>query len=60
MKCLAQGFSRQWCIHWPIADPVRTIGSEEKIINEFRKTSDAIKEGIIKFIAGARDAQRIA
>lgn len=34
-------------IHWPIADPVGTIGSEEKIINEFRKTRDAIKEKIL-------------
>ncbi|MBI3378106.1 MAG: arsenate reductase ArsC [Nitrospirae bacterium] len=46
-------------IHWPIADPVGTIGSEEKIINEFRKTRAAIKERIIKFIAEVRDAQRI-
>jgi len=34
-------------IHWPIADPVGTIGSEEKIMNEFRKTRDAIKEKIL-------------
>ena len=30
-------------IYWPIADPVGTIGSEEKIMNEFRKTRDEIK-----------------
>ena len=30
-------------IHWPIADPVGTIGSEEKIMNEFRRVRDGIK-----------------
>ena len=45
-------------IHWPIADPVGTIGSEEKIMNEFRKTRDEIKGRIIKFIAEVRDAQK--
>lgn len=34
-------------IHWPIADTVGTIGSEEKIMNEFRKIRDAIKEKIL-------------
>ena len=34
-------------IHWPIADPVGTIGSEEKIMNGFRKTRDEIKEKIL-------------
>lgn len=48
-------------IHWPIADPVGTIGSEEKIMNEFRKTRDAIKDKIVRFIIEeVRDAQRIA
>ncbi|MDP2279286.1 MAG: arsenate reductase ArsC, partial [Nitrospirota bacterium] len=34
-------------IHWPIADPVGTIGSEEKIINEFRRARDEIKVKIL-------------
>ncbi|MDP2279079.1 MAG: arsenate reductase ArsC [Nitrospirota bacterium] len=34
-------------LHWPIADPVGTIGFEEKIMNEFRKTRDEIKEKIL-------------
>ena len=34
-------------IHWPIADPVGTIGSEEKIMNEFRRARDEIKEKIL-------------
>jgi arsenate reductase len=37
-------------IHWPIDDPVGTIGPEEKILREFRKTRDEIKERILAFI----------
>jgi len=38
-------------IHWPIADPVGTIGSEEKIMNEFRRARDEIKEKITEFFS---------
>ncbi|MDO8747440.1 MAG: arsenate reductase ArsC [Thermodesulfovibrionales bacterium] len=34
-------------IHWPIADPVGTIGSEDKIMNEFRRARDEIKAKIL-------------
>ena len=37
-------------LHWPIKDPVGTIGTEEMIIKEFRRARDEIKEKIIKFI----------
>jgi arsenate reductase len=37
-------------IHWPIDDPVGTIGTEEEIINAFRRARDEIKERILKFI----------
>ncbi|MEW6107696.1 MAG: arsenate reductase ArsC [Nitrospirota bacterium] len=37
-------------IHWPIKDPVGTIGTEEEIMNEFRRARDEIKENIISFI----------
>ncbi len=30
-------------LHWPIHDPVGTVGSEEEIMSEFRKTRDEIK-----------------
>jgi len=33
-------------IHWPIDDPVSTIGTGEDILNAFRKTRDQIKAGI--------------
>ncbi len=29
--------------YWPVDDPVGTIGTEEEILNEFRKTRDEIK-----------------
>ena len=37
-------------IHWPIEDPVGTIGTEEEIMNEFRRARDEIKEKVQKLI----------
>jgi arsenate reductase len=37
-------------IHWPIKDPVGTVGTEEEIMDAFRKTRDEIKEKIEGFI----------
>jgi len=37
-------------IHWPIEDPVGTIGTEEEIMNEFRRARDEIKEKILKLL----------
>jgi arsenate reductase len=39
-------------IHWPIKDPVGTIGTEEEIMNEFRRARDEIKEQVKKLIQG--------
>ncbi len=42
-------------MHWPIDDPVGTVGSEEEIMNEFRRARDQIKEkieGLIKELMG--------
>ncbi len=33
-------------IHWPINDPVRATGTEEEIMNEFRRARDEIKRRI--------------
>jgi arsenate reductase (thioredoxin) len=44
-------------IHWPIKDPVGTIGTEEQIMSEFRRARDEIKEKVQSFIndiAGAK------
>lgn len=37
-------------IHWPIKDPVGTIGTEEEIMNDFRRARDEIKERVKKLI----------
>jgi len=37
-------------IHWPIEDPVGTVGTEEEVMREFRRARDEIKEGVKKLI----------
>jgi len=37
-------------IHWPLDDPARAVGSEEEVMNEFRRVRDEIKERIKSFI----------
>ena len=37
-------------IHWPIKDPVGTIGTEVEIMKEFRRARDEIKERVKKLI----------
>jgi arsenate reductase len=37
-------------IHWPIDDPATVKGSEEEIMDEFRKTRDEIRNRIRNFI----------
>jgi arsenate reductase len=37
-------------IHWPINDPVGTIGTEEEIMKEFRRARDEIKKKMVEFI----------
>ncbi|NOZ69599.1 MAG: arsenate reductase (thioredoxin) [Deferribacteres bacterium] len=36
-------------IHWPIKDPVGTVGTEEEIMNAFRRARDEIKERVKTF-----------
>lgn len=38
-------------IHWPIKDPVGVSGTEEEILNEFRRARDEIKTKIKGFIS---------
>ena len=33
-------------VHWPLADPAKAIGSEEKIMTEFRVTRDEAKRRV--------------
>lgn len=37
-------------LHWPIKDPVGTIGTEETIMKEFRRARDEIRDRIIGFL----------
>jgi arsenate reductase len=37
-------------IHWPINDPVGTLGSEVKIMKEFRRARDEIRNKVDVFI----------
>ncbi len=37
-------------LHWPIKDPVATIGSGEEVMKDFRRARDEIKEKIIEFV----------
>lgn len=37
-------------IHWPIKDPVGTIGTEEEIMKEFRRAREEIKRKILELI----------
>ncbi|MFA4828522.1 MAG: arsenate reductase ArsC [Thermodesulfovibrionales bacterium] len=41
-------------IHLPVEDPVGTIGTEEEIMNAFRKARDEIKEKVRGFISGIK------
>lgn len=37
-------------LHWPIKDPVGTLGTEETIMKEFRRARDEIRQRITKLI----------
>jgi arsenate reductase len=42
-------------IHWPLDDPAQATGSEEEILNEFRRVRDEIKERIKDFIKDVKN-----
>jgi len=37
-------------LHWPVRDPVGTVGTEEEIMEAFREARDEIKQKIIELI----------
>ena len=37
-------------IHWSLKDPAHAAGSEEEVLNEFRRVRDEIKEKIVNFL----------
>ncbi len=46
-------------IHWPIKDPVGTIGTEEEIMKEFRRARDEIKNKMLEFINSLKTKEGI-
>ena len=42
-------------IHWPIDDPVGATGTEEEIMNAFRKARDEIKGEIVRLVSTLRN-----
>lgn len=47
-------------IHWPIDDPIGTVGTEEEVLNAYRKARDEIKARVLKLIEEVKDAQKIS
>jgi len=39
-------------LHWSLSDPAKAAGTEEEIMNEFRRVRDQIKEKIADFFKG--------
>lgn len=37
-------------LHWPVVDPVATIGSSEEVMKDFRRARDEIKASIERFV----------
>ena len=45
-------------LHWPIADPSRVTGTEEEIMDQFRKTRNELKKRVFLFIQELHYANR--
>ncbi|HET6513993.1 MAG TPA: arsenate reductase ArsC [Thermodesulfovibrionales bacterium] len=41
-------------LHWPIKDPVGTMGPEERIMKEFRRARDEIKKRVLQLLKEIR------
>ena len=46
---LCPSFPGKKRLHWPIMDPVGSIGNEEKVLQKFREARDEIMEKVEKF-----------
>lgn len=42
-------------LHWPIKDPVGTMGTEEQIIAEFRRARNEIRDKVLEFIGNVQE-----
>ena len=45
-------------LHWPVKDPVGTVGTEEIIMIEFRRARDEIREKVEQFVDEIRSKER--
>jgi arsenate reductase len=37
-------------LHWPLSDPARAIGSEDKIMQVFRASRDDIRQRVVELL----------
>jgi len=44
-------------LHWPVKDPVGTIGTEDKVMREFRRARDEIRDRIIDLLSSLRSGR---
>ncbi len=44
-------------LHWPIDDPVGMVGTEEKILSEYRRARDELSEKIKEFVLTVKKVQ---
>ncbi len=44
-------------IYWPVKDPVGTIGSEEQVMQDFRRARDEIKTLVLKLINDIKEGK---
>jgi arsenate reductase len=41
-------------LHWPLKDPVKAAGTEDEVMNEFRRVRDEIEKRVKEFIQEVR------
>ncbi len=44
-------------LHWPIKDPVGTVGAAEEVMRDFRRTRDEIKKKVQDFITSLKQGK---
>ncbi len=44
-------------LHWPIKDPVGTVGAAEEVMRDFRRARDEIKKKVQDFITSLKEGK---
>jgi arsenate reductase len=47
-------------LHWPVRDPVATIGGADEVMKDFRRARDEIKEKVQELVAAVREQASVA